>query len=714
MNLIIVESPTKARTIQKFLNKDFSVVSSYGHVRDLPKKELGIDIENNFQPKYVVPLIARKRLTPIKKSLLKTTKIILATDEDREGEAISWHLSEVLKLNPENTERIVFHEITKSAIEEALKNPRQIDMDLVGAQQARRILDRLVGYKLSPFLWRKIAKGLSAGRVQSVALRLIAEREREIQNFKPQEYWSIEALLKKLTLSPSPTFKINSVEGQNSQKEFTATLIKKDNEAIGKFDIKTKENADKILKDLEGAKYQIADIEKRELRRNPLPAFTTSTLQQEAWQKLHFSSKLTMSLAQTLYENGLITYHRTVSLNLSNQSLFAAKKFIIENYGQNYWSGFLRKFKTKSKGAQEAHEAIRPTDPNVTAPSTIKIKLDYSKHSEENLSKLYELIWKRFIASQMAQAVFDSTLINIAAKNPALHQSEASGAGYTFRATGQVLKFDGFLKVYPIKFKETELPPLEENEILDLIKLVSLQHFTEPPARYSEATLIKVLEENGIGRPSTYAPIISTIQDRNYVQKDEKRKFFPTDIGFSVNDMLVEHFPEIVDLKFTATIEESLDQIAQGQKKWQPVIKEFYEPFSRHLAQKYEEVEKQKPEPEPTDKICPKCGKPLLIRTSRFGRFYACSDFPKCRHTESIVNSIGMTCPECGQGQIHEKRTRRGKIFYACSRWPDCKFALWDKPTGKLCPKCNSLLVSNIKNKIKCSNKECDYKEAKK
>jgi len=696
MNLIIVESPTKARTIQKFLNKEYSVLSSYGHIRDLPKKELGIDVENNFEPKYVVPLVARKRLTPIKKSLEKASKIILATDEDREGEAISWHLSEALKLDPKTTERIVFHEITKSAIEEALKNPRRIDMDLVDAQQARRVLDRLVGYKLSPFLWKKIAKGLSAGRVQSVAVRLIVEREREIKNFKPEEYWSIEALLKKT---------------KDSEKEFIATLIKKGNETIGKLDIKTKENADKILKDLEGAKYQIAEIEKKETKRNPLPAFTTSTLQQEAWQKLHFSAKFTMSLAQTLYENGLITYHRTDSLNLSDQSLFAAKKFIIENYGSKYWAGYLRKFKTKSKGAQEAHEAIRPTDPNVAAASNVKTKMDYSKHSEENIAKLYDLIWKRFIASQMAPAVFDSTTIDIAAKDPAPYRSEASGAGYTFRASGQMLKFDGFLKIYPMKFKETELPSLQKDEVLDLIKLMSAQHFTQPPARYSEATLIRMLEENGIGRPSTYAPIISTIQERNYVQKDEARKFFPTDIGFAVNDMLVEHFPEIVDLKFTALVEEELDQIAEGAKKWQPVIKEFYEPFSAHLSQKYDEVQIQKPEPEATDKICPKCGKPLVIRTSRFGRFYACSDFPKCRHTESIVNSIGVTCPQCLQGQIHAKRTRRGKIFYACSLYPDCKFALWDKPTGKLCPKCNSLLVQNVKNKIKCSNKDCDYKE---
>jgi len=747
MNLIVVESPTKARTIAKFLNKEYSVLSSYGHIRDLPKKELGIDIENNFEPKYVVPLVARKRLTPIKKSLEKASKIILATDEDREGEAISWHLSEALGLDAAKTERIVFHEITKKAIAEALKNPRRIDMDLVDAQQARRVLDRLVGYKLSPFLWKKIAKGLSAGRVQSVAVRLIVEREREIKNFKPEEYWSIDALLKKTdgnAVVPSdsegtrPSTAVHGIASSPAAPRndtFLATLIKKGNEAIGKLDIKTKENADKILKDLEDAKYQIADIEKKETKRNPLPAFTTSTLQQEAWQKLHFSAKMTMSLAQNLYENGYITYHRTDSLNISEQALLAAKNFIIKNHGQNYWAGYLRKFKTKSKGAQEAHEAIRPTDPS-NSPESIKGELKYAKQFEDKLGRLYDLIWRRFIASQMAPAVFDSTTVDIAAQkvilspkgeeSPAnagkgLGQAERSFADaqddkntYTFRTTGQMLKFDGFLKIYPLKFAETDLPPLKKDEVLELIKLDANQHFTLPPARYSEATLIKILEENGIGRPSTYAPIISTIQDRNYVQKDEKRKFFPTDIGFSVNDMLVEHFPEIVDLKFTALIEEEFDKIAEGQKKWQPVIKEFYDPFNKHLAQKYDEVQIQKPEPETTDKICPKCGKPLIIRTSRFGRFYACSDFPKCRYTENIINSIGVVCPECGQGQIHAKRTRRGKIFYACSKYPDCKFALWEKPTGEKCPECGSLLIQAKNGATKCSSRECRYQEKRK
>ncbi|MBI4709221.1 MAG: type I DNA topoisomerase [Candidatus Portnoybacteria bacterium] len=672
MDLIIVESPTKARTIQKFLNKEYSVVSSFGHIRDLPKKELGIDIENNFEPKYVVPMLSRKKLTPIKKSLEKADKVILATDEDREGEAIAWHLTQALKLDAEKSDRIVFHEITKSAIQEALKNPRRIDMDLVDSQQARRILDRIVGYQLSPFLWRKIAKGLSAGRVQSVAVRLIVEREREIQNFKPEEYWSIEALLKKA----------------ESEKEFTATLIKRGEIPIGKLDIGTKENADKILKDLEGAKYQIAKIEKKETKRNPLPPFTTSTLQQAAWQKFHFSAKMTMSLAQRLYEEGHITYHRTDSLNISQIALDAAKKFILEKFGATYWPGFSKTYKTKSKGAQEAHEAIRPTSPEAEPEN---LKLDASQ------AKLYQLIWSRFLASQMSSAIFDSTSIDIEANN------------HIFRANGSMMKFDGFLRVYPIKFQEMDLPSLQEKEILELIKLISSQHFTQPPPRYSEATLIKALEEDGIGRPSTYAPIISTIQDRNYIQKDEARKFFPTDIGFTVNDLLVEHFPVIVDLKFTAHMEEDLDKIAEGQIKWQPVIKEFYDPFKENLDQKYEEVKKQKAPVEPTDKTCPQCGKPLVIRTSRFGKFYACSGFPECRYTENIANSTGVTCPECKQGKINEKRTRKGKIFYACSNYPDCKFALWDKPTGETCPKCGSLLISDKKGRIKCSNKECGF-----
>jgi len=684
MNLVIVESPTKGNTIKKFLGPKYRVVASYGHVRDLPKSEFGIDVENGFQPKYIIPLKSKKIVKALKEEVKKSNLTILATDEDREGEAIAWHLSQALDLNGEKTyQRIVFHEITKSAVEEALKNPRKIDINLVDSQQARRILDRIVGYKLSPFLWKKIARGLSAGRVQSVAVKLVVEREREIQNFIPQEYWTIEALLKK-----------QEKEG----REFLASLIKKGDETIPKLGIKTKKEADKIIKDLEGTEYKVLNIEKKEVKRNPFPPFTTSTLQQEAWQRFRFPSKFTMRVAQNLYERGFITYHRTDSLNLSNLALFSAKKFITDNYGQNYWAGFLRKYKTKSKGAQEAHEAIRPTYPDNTPSAFAKASADKEKFNESHF-KLYDLIWRRFIACQMAQAIFDSTAIDISAKT------------YTFRATGQILKFDGFLKVYPIKYEEKELPLLETNEILELMKLNVLQHFTQPPSRYSEATLIKALEENGIGRPSTYAPILSTIQERNYIEKDENRKFKPTEIGFVVNDLLVAHFPEIVDIKFTAKMEEELDEIAEDKKEWVPVIEEFYKPFEEHLIKKYEEVSKKDFTEKPTDKKCPKCGAPLLIRLGKYGQFYACSKFPKCRYTKSLEeNNINIKCPKCKKAEITEKRTKKGKVFYGCASYPDCDFALWDKPTGEKCPKCTSLLIETKRKQIKCSNKECDYK----
>jgi len=441
---------------------------------------------------------------------------------------------------------------------------------------------------------------------------------------------------------------------------------------------------------LDDAEYKVLNIEKKEIKRNPLPPFTTSTLQQDAWQKFRFPARFTMQIAQQLYETGLITYHRTDSLNLSDLSLFAAKKFIAKNYGENYWAGYLRRYKTKSKGAQEAHEAIRPAYPDKT-PESLKL--------EQNQFKLYNLIWRRFVACQMNQAVFDSTTIDISAKS------------YVFRATGQVLKFDGFLKVYPIKFEENKLPPLEINEILELIKLTPSQHFTEPPPRYNEASLIKALEENGIGRPSTYAPILSTIQERNYIEKDEQKRFRPTEIGIVVNNLLVNHFPEIVDIKFTAKMEEDLDKIAEGEKKWVPIIKEFYTPFEENLQKKYEEVSKKDITEKPTEKICPKCGAPLLIRLGKYGKFYACSKFPKCKYTESLKeNNLGIKCPKCKKGGIVEKRTKKRKIFYGCTNWPKCDFALWDKPTGEKCPKCGSLLIQTKKGQIKCSKKECDYK----
>jgi len=691
MQLVVVESPTKSRTISRFLGPNYQVLSSYGHVRDLPEDEFGVEVEKDFNPKYIIIPKAKKIVQFLKKEAEKAELVILSMDPDREGEAIAYHLTYLLNLNGQKPyQRIVFHEITKSAIEEALKNPRKIDLNFVDAQQARRILDRIVGYELSPFLWKKVARGLSAGRVQSVAVRLVVEREREIQNFIPQEYWQISAQLKKMA--------------KNSSLPFEAILVKKDERTIPKLGIKTKKETDKIVKDLKGTEYKVINIEKKEVKRNPLPPFTTSTLQQEVWQRFRWPAKSTMQVAQQLYERGFITYHRTDSLNLSDLSLFAAKKFIIENYGKEYWAGFLKRYKARGR-VQEAHEAIRPTYPSRTPES---VKLD------ENSSRLYDLIWRRFIACQMSQAIFDSTTVDIAAKNPAPYRAEGSGAGYTFRATGQILKFDGFLKVYPLKYEETELPPLEINEILELIKLIPSQHFTQPPPRYNEASLIKALEENGIGRPSTYAPILSTIQERNYIEKDEQRRFQPTEIGMVVNDLLVNHFPEIVDTSFTARMEEDLDKIAGGEKKWVPIIKEFYEPFEENLQKKYQEVSKKDITEKPTEKICPKCGAPLLIRLGKYGRFYACSKFPKCKYTESLEkNTLGIKCPKCKKGKITEKRTRRGKIFYGCDQFPKCDFALWDKPTGEFCPKCDSLLVETKRKQIKCSSKECDFKVEK-
>lgn len=679
MNLIIVESPTKANTIGKFLSKDYHVISSFGHIRDLPKSELGIDIENNFKPKYIIPLKARSKVSLLKKESQKANLIILATDEDREGEAIAYHLAHILNLDEKKPyQRIVFHEITKQAIENALKNPVSINKNLVYAQQARRILDRLVGYQLSPFLWKKVARGLSAGRVQSAAARLVCEREKEIENFKQEEYWTIEVLLKKIA------------DSKIQKTEFPALLVKIKEKTISKQGIKTKKQAQEIIKDLDKADYKILNIQNKEIKKNPLPPFTTSSLQQEAWKKFHWPAKFTMGIAQQLYEKGQITYHRTDSLNLSEISLLSAKKFIEKKFGKDYFPGFSRKYKTKSKGAQEAHEAIRPTYSD-KEPNKLK--------SDANQFRLYNLIWQRFIASQMTEARFDSMKVDISAKN------------YIFRANGQTLKFDGFLKVYPVKYEETNLPPLEKHEILKLLKLTPLQHFTQPPARYTEASLIKVLEENGIGRPSTYAPTISTIQNRNYIEKNEQKRFQPTEIGTIVNNLMVEHFPKIVDMKFTAEMEKKLDKIAKGEAEWAPIIKEFYQPFAENLAQKYEKISKQEIAEEKTEKICPKCGKNLIIKLGKFGKFYACSGFPECKHTAPLEKKrLGIKCPKCDKGEIVEKRTKKAKIFYACNQYPKCDFALWDKPINKKCAKCGSLLLETKKG-TKCSNKECDYKK---
>lgn len=697
ISLIIVESPAKSKTISQFLGKDFKVESSYGHVRDLPTSVLGVDVENGFEPKYKIPAKAKPRVKNLLELLEKTGKVILATDGDREGEAIAWHLIKALGLETRNmkyetqqnvssfkfqvpgVERIIFHEITKPAIEEALRNPRDLDMNLVNAQQTRRVLDRLVGYKLSPFLWKKIMSRLSAGRVQSVALRLIVDREEEIRKFIPEEYWDIAVLLKTTI----------------SNVKFEAGLSKINGEAVSKLGIKNKESADKIIDDIKKCVFEVSKIEKKEIKKNPLPPFTTSTLQQESFKHLRFSAKQTMRFAQNLYENGYITYMRTDSVNLSKDFILNAKKWIEENFGKQYASEAPRFFKTKSRVAQEAHEAIRPTNLEMR-PENLPIEGNQEK-------KLYDLIWRRFVASQLPQAIFDSNRLEILALNKELTNK------YLLTANGSILRFDGFLKIWPAQFTEKELPVVEQGEKLDLENILSEQHFTEPPARYNEASLVKILEEYGIGRPSTYAPIISVIQDRNYVVKNDQKRFEPTKIGEMVNKILVDHFPQIVDIQFTAKMESELDDIANGEKEWREVIKEFYFPFAKNLEAKYKEVEKMKVE-EKTDEVCELCGKPMIIRFGRFGRFISCSGFPECKNTKSIITEVGVKCPKCGY-QLVEKKSRRGKVFYGCGNYPNCNFALWNKPINELCPKCESLLVVFGKySKVKCSKKECDYK----
>ncbi|MDP3948212.1 MAG: type I DNA topoisomerase [bacterium] len=652
-NLVIVESPTKARTLQKFLGDKYQIEASMGHVRDLPKSELGVDVEHNFEPKYIIPRDKKKRVNELKKVAKAADTLWLATDPDREGEAIAWHLSGVLG-DSKPSKRVVFHEITEEAIKEAFKNPRQLDIKLVDAQQARRILDRLVGYKLSPLLWEKIKKGLSAGRVQSVALRLIVEREREVVAFKPQEYWIIEAELE------------SRVKSQEAR--FIATLIEKDGK---KLEIKNKEGADGHVKNLEGSKYAVSKITQKEVRRYPYPPFTTSTLQQTAANRLGMSAKKTMMLAQALYEHGLITYMRTDSVNLSVQAISAVRSYIEKSIGKPYLPSVARVFKSKSKNAQEAHEAIRVTDVREKGEG-LKGKGNFNKDH----IRLYDLIWKRFVACQMNEAVMDQTTIDVVADS------------YLLRATGSVIKFDGWLKLYGKgtgdseqdidEDKEKILPELHENDPLNLIQLLPGQHFTEPPPRYNEASLIKKLEELGIGRPSTYAPILSTIQERFYVEKIEK-KFIPTALGITVIDFLMEYFADIIDYDFTAQMEDELDEIARGERQWKPTIKTFYAPFEKKLEETERVAKKVKMEVQFAGKNCSDCGKELIVRIGKFGKFLACSGFPECKHTESLEEKINVKCP-LDAGEIIVRHTKRHKTFYGCKNWPGCKFASWTKP----------------------------------
>lgn len=689
MKLIIVESPTKARTISKFLGKDFRVKSSYGHIRDLPAREMGVDIENNFTPKYVVNAKAREKVGPLKDEMKKAESVILATDEDREGEAIAWHLAEILKLNAQEKNRIVFHEITKKAIEEALENPRAIDFHLVDAQQTRRILDRLVGYELSPLLWKKIKRGLSAGRVQSIALRIICEREREIKKFQKEGYWTISVKVRPSDspkVEPLSAFEAVLTEKNGKKIEEVATLkLFAGDYKSKKSTIKSEKEALEIKSELEKASYKVSEITKKETRRTPPPPFTTSTLQQAAINSLGFSAKQTMMTAQKLYEQGHITYMRTDSTNLSLPSMLAAKKTIENIFGKNYALESPRFYKTRSRGAQEAHEAIRPTHPEFS-PDELNGSLDANQH------KLYRLIWRRMVASQMQPAVLNSVRILISVKGSSLTTSPENNIrdkntseinppkevvrdkenNYTFQANGSTVKFDGYFRVYGDKppVSENILPDLKEKEALELAEINTIQKETTPPPRYTEASLVKVLEENGIGRPSTYAPTISTIFDRKYIDKNEERRLYPLEIGFLVNDLLVEHFPQIVDIKFTATIEEDFDQIAEGKKEWVPVIREFYEPFHKNLEGKSKEIKKENIL-EKLDKKCPECGGDLLVRFGRYGKFIACNNFPNCKYTEKTAEekkveteNSGEVCPECGAPMV----VKRGKYgaFLGC------------------------------------------------
>ncbi|MDP1719297.1 MAG: type I DNA topoisomerase [bacterium] len=663
MKLVIVESPTKAKTIGKFLGKDYIVESSYGHIRDLPKSTLGIDVENNFEPKYIIPLKAKKVVKQLKADLKKCDSVILATDQDREGEAIAWHLIQALGLDELKVKneklkvsRIVFHEITKSAIEHALESPRELDNNLINAQQARRVLDRLVGYKLSPFLWKKVTRGLSAGRVQSVTVRLIVERENEIRAFKPEEYWTITAELLK---PKSENEKLEGIE---------VGLVKIDGKVVDKLEIKTKEQTDKIVGDLEKSEFSVVAVEKKEAHKNPLAPFTTSTMQQAAATRLGFSSKKTMVIAQHLYENGHITYMRTDSVNLSQESVSAAREWLTKELGIKYALPQPRLFKASSKLAQEAHEAIRPTNVLAT-PDVIEL-------TDEGEKKLYRLIWQRFVASQMPQATV------------ALTTADVKAGKYTLRTNGQTIVFDGFLKIWPQKFSEKDLPALAQGDKLDLKAIKPDQHFTEPAPRYTEASLIKTLEEYGIGRPSTYAPTISVIQTRNYVKK-ESGKFIPTETGELVNKVLTEHFPQIVDVSFTAKMEEQLDQVADGKEKWQQVIGDFYKPFEKNLEEKYNEVNKSDLVTEVvTDIKCEKCGKFMMEKYGRFGKFLACTGFPECKSTKALPKDapkvIGMKCPKCIEGDVIERKVNkgraRGKMFWGCSKYPQCDYASWTNP----------------------------------
>lgn len=692
-NLVIVESPAKAKTIKKYLGKGYDVVASMGHVRDLPEKRLSVDIKNNFEPKYSIVKGKSTLVKELKEKAKKAEKILLATDPDREGEAISWHLAYILKLDLNDKNRITFNEITKTGVDAGIKDPRSVDIDLVNAQQARRVLDRLVGYKLSPFLSQKIHKGLSGGRVQSVALRIIVDREEEIRKFVPEEYWSIDA----------------QFIPKGSRKAFSAAFY---GDLDGKIKIEKEEQANKILADLENASYKISKLKKGKRKKSPAPPFITSTLQQEASRKLGFQAKRTMRAAQELYEGieienmgavGLITYMRTDSLRVSEDAISAARNVILEKWGEKYMPKKARHFKTKSN-AQDGHEAIRPTMPELF-PEKIKKSLSSDQF------KVYKLIWERFMASQMSECIHSVTQADITSVSE-------NKKPYVFKASGYTVDFDGFTVLYTegkdsAEEKAKALPELSENMPLKLKSMDSNQHFTEPPPRYTEASLIKALEEDGIGRPSTYASIISTITSREYVSKEGKA-LKPTELGEVITKLMKEHFPKIVNLKFTAQMESDLDSIEEGKNDWKDTLSEFYGDFAKTLEKAKEEMKDVKItlKEDETGEICDKCGKPMVVKYGRFGRFIACSGYPECKNIKKIVNEIGVKCPKCG-GEVIKRKSKRGRFFFGCNNYPNCDFVSWDEPTNEKCPQCGKMLFkkNTKKPKIYCENKECGYEK---
>ncbi|WP_404358743.1 type I DNA topoisomerase [Cytobacillus firmus] len=685
--LVIVESPAKAKTIERYLGKKYKVKASMGHVRDLPKSQMGIDVENNFEPKYITIRGKGPVLKELKTAAKKAKKIYLAADPDREGEAIAWHLAHSLDMDIKSDCRVVFNEITKDAIKESFKHPRPINMDLVDAQQARRMLDRLVGYNISPLLWKKVKKGLSAGRVQSVAVRLIIDREKEIKDFIPEEYWSIDG------------------EFLKEKTAFDASFYGFKNE---KVELKSESEVQNILSKMKGNKFKVESVTKKERKRNPAAPFTTSSLQQEAARKLNFRAKKTMMLAQQLYEGielgkegtvGLITYMRTDSTRISEIAQSEAADYIQSSYGKEFLQSEKKKEK-KNSNAQDAHEAIRPT-------STLRSPASLKEYLSRDQLRLYRLIWERFVASQMAPAVMDTMSVDL--KNGEV----------IFRATGSKVKFPGFMKVYvegtddQSEEKDNMLPDLKEGDEVLKKDIEPKQHFTQPPPRYTEARLVKTLEEQGIGRPSTFAPTLDTIQKRGYVALDNKR-FIPTELGEIVLELIMEFFPEILDIEFTAKMEKDLDYVEEGKVNWVQIIDDFYIDFEKNLKIAEKEMQEVEIKDEPAGEDCEQCGNPMVFKMGRYGKFMACSNFPDCRNTKPIVKDIGVKCPKCEEGNIIERKSKKRRIFYGCDRFPECDFISWDKPLPRSCPKCDNLLVEKkLKKGVQVQCVECDYKEEK-